>query len=296
MRILLIQADGKFPNLALMKLSAWHKSKGDLVYLNKCLNPDKVYISCIFSKNRNQVQGISSLFNCPVEIGGYGIDSIQLPIEIEHIMPDYSLYNIDYSIGYTSRGCIRNCSFCIIPKMEGGMRNHASLSEFLCPSHKKLLLLDNNFFASPNWKENIIEMIKNNLKVSFMQGLDIRIVTDEMASLIFQVKYVDNEFKTKRLYSAFDWIGLEPQVRKGIEILEKAGVNPKNLMFYVLVGYNSIINDDLRRVNILLEYGCKPYIMRYKNTKDLTNLARWINRGYYRMMAFKDYKSNYREL
>jgi len=167
-----------------MKISAYHKMKGDSVGFN-IKNPDLVYISCIFSWNRSKALGIAKFWEsigCRVKIGGTGIDlKNNLPYEIEHIMPDYALYNLDYSIGFTSRGCIRNCPWCIVPKKEGGIKDHASLDEFLYPSHKKLILYDNNFLASPKWHENLKELIRRKIKVSFNQGLDIRLIDNENA-------------------------------------------------------------------------------------------------------------------
>ena len=147
--ILLIDFDSKIPNLAIMKISAYHKLKGDKVGF-KTRNPDIVYISCIFSKNLPRAKGIPTMFpKAEVHIGGPAFRSPNyLPDDIEHIMPDYSLYEMDYSMGFTTRGCIRNCSFCIVPKIEGKFREHAPISEFHNRDFDKLILLDNNFLAS----------------------------------------------------------------------------------------------------------------------------------------------------
>lgn len=167
MKVLLVQVDGKMPNLALMKISSWHKKQGDKVFLQNLINPDKVYISCIFSQNRAKALGIAKMFNCQVEVGGYGINDAQLPFDVEHTMPDYSLYGIRYSIGFTSRGCIRNCPWCIVPKKEGNIKDHAPINEFYVSAWKKLILWDNNFLASPRWYENLREIITRKIKVSF---------------------------------------------------------------------------------------------------------------------------------
>ena len=181
--VLLVDADSKkgFPNLSLMKLSAWYKKEGWSVDLIKGLPMapplhlyDKSYISVIFFQNKERALDYAMILpNC--EVGGSGYDLTKtLPDEIEHIMPDYSLYDIDYSIGFTSRGCIRNCGFCVVPKKEGEIRDNAPITEFL--AHDKVMLLDNNFLASPRCKNNLDFLIINDLKVNFNQGLDLSLI------------------------------------------------------------------------------------------------------------------------
>ena len=118
MRVKLIPIGCKIPNLALMKLSTYHKSIGNIVGLN-IKNPDKVIISSPFSFNKQLIKEEISKYKCEIELGGYGINKNKLSNEIEHIMPDYDLFNCDYNMGFTSRGCIRNCSFCAVQQMEG---------------------------------------------------------------------------------------------------------------------------------------------------------------------------------
>jgi len=293
LRILLVQVDGKMPNLALMKISAWHKRRGDYVFLNSGCNPDKVYISCIFAENRARALGMAKMFNCSVDLGGYGINEARLPEEIEHIMPDYSLHRIRYSIGFTSRGCIRNCPWCIVPKKEGYIGDHAPISEFYLPQWKKLILWDNNFLASPRWCENLKEIIARKIRVSFNQGLDIRLVDQENAKLLAKVHYYDHKFKRPRLYFSFDTPDIEAQVSKGIETLTKAEIALHHLMFYVLVGFNTSFQQDYHRFEVLTKMGIKPFIMIYNNRKDkplLRHFARWVNKRYYKVCQFRDYK------
>lgn len=285
----MLLTDSKIPNLAIMKLSAYHKRLGDDVSLNDVGSADKVYVSCIFPENAPQLLEKAKRFNCNVEAGGYGISDVKLPREIEHIMPDYSLYDIDYSLGVTSRGCFRQCPFCIVPKMEGPIRDHAPIGEFLNPTHSKLFLLDNNLLASPNWRRNIEYVRDRKLKVCLNAGLDIRLVNDFNAELLSQVDYRDSHFKKKRLYFAFDFTEIEPQVRRGIEVLENHGIKPKHLMFYVLVGFNTSPEQDMRRVDILKEYGCLPWIMRYSRSPKINQFYRWVNRRYYKIFPFSEY-------
>jgi len=292
-RILLIQVDGKMPNLPLMKISAWHKKQGDEVFLQNVTNPEKVYISCIFSLNKSKALGIAKMFNCEVVLGGYGVNDVQLRYEIEHICPDYVLYGIRYSIGFTSRGCIRNCPWCIVPKKEGNIKDHASISEFYVQQWKKLILWDNNFLASPRWYENLKEIIARKIKVSFNQGLDIRLIDQENARLLTKVHYYDHKFKRPRLYFSFDTPEIESELVNGVEILTKAGVAPHHLMCYELVGFNTTFQDDYHRFEVLTKHGIKPFIMIYNNRKDkpvLRHFARWVNKRYYKVCEFENYK------
>lgn len=295
MNVLLIQIDGKMPNLALMKLAAWHEARGDRVVLNgKLPIIDKVYISCIFTENKSLALGIAKMFSCQVEIGGSGVDlKSTLKDEIEHQKPDYSLYGIKYSMGYTSRGCIRKCPWCIIPEKEGYIRDNAPLSEFYVPSWHKLILFDNNFLASPKWHENLREIIIRKIRVSFFQGLDIRLVDNEVATLLAKTHYSDKKFTTPRLYFAWDTPNIESKVLEGIETLRKVGIKPQHLMFYILTNYNTTLEQDIYRAETLINLNIKPYIMIYNKPtapKPLKHYRRYINGRYYKIIQWTNYK------
>lgn len=244
-----------FPNLALMKLSAHHKKRGDEVYLNFPLQkPDITYASCVFTWNSKGKDSVPA----GAVIGGSGIDiKAELPPEIEHIKLDYNLYpGIDYSLGFTSRGCIRKCPWCIVPEKEGRIRATASVYEFLDRQRHKIVLLDNNFLASPLWRHTVADLINIGLEVDFNQGLDIRLVDSEVAWCLSQLK-------TKQLRFAFDDIGYEEAVRRGIETLTTRGISSRRLSFYVLVGYE----DDetaVERMKLLLSYNVDVYPMVYR--------------------------------
>lgn len=181
MKVLLRDIDSsRIINLPLAKLSAYHKARGDQVFLNRCGNPDLTYVSCIFTWNRGK-----TTFYPEAIVGGTGVNlETNLPHEIEHIMPDYDLYGCDYSLGFTSRGCIRNCPWCVVPRKEGWIHDTAPLSEFVHPKHKKVMLLDGNLLATPSAKRTLEELAEKRLKVCFNQGLDIRLVTDEIAKIL----------------------------------------------------------------------------------------------------------------
>ena len=291
MRITLVDdPHAKLPNLALMKLSAYHKARGDAVGFNVA-DPDLIYASCIFPKSRRTILSQLSFYpNVEKVVGGYGFNDSKLPDEIEHVCPDYSLYGINYSMGFTSRGCIRSCPWCIVPHKEGSMRDHAPLEEFL--RHDRLILLDNNFLASPKWRENLQAIIDRRIRVNFNQGLDIRLVDSEVARLLSTVRYYDHKFKHRRLHFAFDLPRLESDVIRGVTLLGRSGVPPQHLMFYVLVGYDTNFDEDRHRVETLFKLGVLPYVMRYNYHRDnpqLNAFARWVNRRYYKLCEWKNY-------
>ena len=246
------------PNLVLMKLSAYHKAKGDEVFLNFPLQlPDITYASCVFTWNAKRKASVPD----GAIVGGSGIDlKAELPPEVEYSMPDYSLYpNVDSSMGFTSRGCIRNCPWCIVPEKEGVIKPWARIYEFWERRHSKITLLDNNVLAAPNWQQTMEDLLAESLEVDFNQGLDIRLVNEENVGYLKRVK-------TEELRFAFDDIAYESAVRRGIELLLANGINSRHLSFYFLVGFS---NDDavLERVNILQSYNVDIYPMAYKDTE-----------------------------
>jgi len=305
MQVLLIHVDGKMPNLPLMKLSAWHKKQGDTVTLLQrhelqqlsvfSLKPDIVHISCVFTWNKLKALRTAQRFSDrKVTVGGSGVDlKSTLPEEVEHIEPDYRLYNIDYSMGFTTRGCIRRCPWCLVPKKEGKIRDHALIDEFLKAGHRKLILLDNNFLAGPKCEENLIKIIAYRLQVSFTQGLDIRLVTRENARLLRKTRFYNWKFNHRQLYFSFDLPEIEDAVRRGVKILSDVGIKPYSLRFYVLTGFNTTFEEDMHRFQVLTDLGTEPFMMVYNNRKDLPlqrAFSRWVNRMIYKSCSWDNYK------
>jgi len=297
MKVGLIDLDNTgFPNLALMKLSAWHKQKGDEISLNFPLDGvDMTFVSCVFSKNRHKLPALE-----PVMFGGTGLDGIfptkRLSPEIEHIKPDYALYNATASYGFTSRGCIRHCRWCVVPKKEGNIKPNAAIYEFWDRKHRDIILLDNNLLASPNWKTTLADLQKEKLRVDFNQGLDIRLVSDENASYLAKLKYI------KQLRFAFDEIKIEKQFRRGMGILKNAGITLSSVMIYFLIGFNSSLDEDLERLKIIKSYKATPFAMKYqevngvkapvcRSDRELHEFARWVNlpHGFYKYFSFKEW-------
>jgi len=306
-KVLLIDVDdNKLGNLAIMKWSAFCKRRGDEVWLNEgCPNPNEVYISCSYSWNAPRALSMASMYSamgCDVHVGGYGVNDAKLPPMVEHILPDYDLYGLDYSLGFTSRGCPRKCPWCTVPKMEGDIRDHAPIKEFLDPRHEKVILLDNNFLASPKWKENMEFLVVNRLQVNFHQGLDIRLVDDEKANWLRLVKAYNWHFTDNYLHFSFDNTMMEKAVRRGVEILRAHGVRHR-LMFYFLIGYGEhspeeALEDAIYRFNVIRELDADPYPMLYRDYSGEVNLdpvlvrfARWANpkHGIYKVIPWEKY-------
>jgi len=272
------QADGKMPNLALMKLSAKLKQGGHITNLQRTPDETTCYGSVIFSKNRRQAE-FWSLAYPRIQMGGSGWDlKVRLPRFIEVLKPDYELYGIDYGLGFLSRGCIRKCPFCIVPEKEGRLRQVADIDDLLNPLSNFLVLLDNNLLALHNILAILSEIADRRLVVNFTQGLDIRLVTPMIASALAKVNYSDFTRHNRTLHFAFDDIKLEKSVRQGIEILLEAGIPAAHLCFYILAGFGDQTTEDvLYRCNVLREYGVRPYIMRYRKSHELNAIARWAN-------------------
>jgi hypothetical protein len=288
--VLLVDVDSKISNLALMKISAWHKLQGDDVGFNT-QNPDKVYISCIFKKNAGQAKGIPTFYpDAEIDIGGSGIDLKKtLPQEIELIKPDYDLYPSTYSQGYTTRGCIRKCEFCIVPEKEGKIRAVQHPSEFADGRFDTCMIMDNNLFAAPNdWQKQVFDWFENtSTKMLSPQGWDIRLLTEERADRLKSIKHAGI------IHFAWDNLKDKDDVIKGIEILKDKKFDlRRGVSFYVLCGFNTTFEEDLYRCETLKNLGVQTFVMPYhKTNKRINDLARWANRPWlYWSIPFNDYK------
>ena len=300
-KVLLIDIDSKIPNLALCKLSAWHKSQGDDVRLGwpgtvEDWCPDKVYASSIFEKSRARRDAIDIIFNGVIHpkaiTGGSGYDiKKKLPKHIEAMTPDHDLYRADYALGLTSRGCPRKCGFCIVREKEGGIKQVATIGEIVRWDSDYLVLLDNNLLASPLAIESLKEIIARKLSVNINSGINIRLVNEENAALLAQVDFWTLSFKSKYLTFVFDHIALESAVRRGVGLLNNAGIASHKLQCYVLIGYDSTPEQDLERVNILRSLKVSPFAMPYVKTPYTKAFSRWVNYHVYKACDFKDYRS-----
>lgn len=293
MNVGLIQVDGTLPNLALMKLSAYHKSKGDSVTIMRSKEPstrlvefDKVYVSCIFDENRETALKVAKQFKNSV-IGGIGVNSEKLPDEIEHLMPDYEGWNCDYSLGFTTRGCIRKCYFCKVPAHEGVIKENCDIYEFWDKKHKQIVLLDNNILALPNhFKKIASQLLDNNLGIDFNQGLDHRLLTPELCSILLSLKH------SAEIRFAFDDISYTPSVIKALEMLKEAGMRDGGSRWYLYIGEKDTFETAYERMKILHEYKQAVYVMRDKkvyDNPDYIALASWGNTmGAFKVAELKD--------
>lgn len=296
MRIGLIDIDSKIPNLALMKLSAYYKAKGHKVELTSPLfmgGYNRIFASKIFEYT--YMPALSETVKC----GGSGLSlKTKLKSEIEHTMPDYSLYpEMNYSLGFTTRGCNRSCPFCIVPKKEGKIRFNADIYEFWDQRHKDTILLDNNIFAqSAHFMRISEQLLKHRLKVDFNQGLDIRLLTKEKAMILKKLVPIN--------YWRFAWDNIKEkeQIVKGIEILKETGFEPypkHEILFYILVGfyeknYDQAIESALKRIDIIYKkYGYEVFVMPYNLDKRYAHFARWVNKKkLFYSIPWKEYKYN----
>lgn len=300
MKIGLIDVDGhNFPNLPLMKISAWHKAKGDSVEWYEPLfsgHMDKVYMSKVFTFTPDYQYHIDA---DEIVKGGTGYfypdGGKHLPYEIEHIYPDYSLYpqyaNIAY--GFLTRGCPRGCNFCIVGKKEG-LKSYkvADLSEFW-RGQKYIELCDPNMFACKDWEELAQQLIDSKAWIDFNQGCDIRIMTKE------KVEYI-KQMKIKQIHFAWDrYEDKDKIIPKLIEFKEITGWDKRKLPVYVLTNYNTTHEQDLERIYTLRDLGYWPYVMIYEKDKlpkgHITRrVQRWVNmRACFELTPrFEDYKRN----
>ncbi|MDR2594558.1 MAG: hypothetical protein LBC87_07300 [Fibromonadaceae bacterium] len=291
MKISLIDYDKtRMPNLALMKISAWHKAKGDDVDFYEPLfsNPNIIYGSKVFLFTKFTIPNTTA----EIIFGGTGftlnkcIDEMtkvdkcsfglraKLADDMEHICPDYELYpNIDYSMGFITRGCVRNCDFCIVPKKEGEIRFNAHINEF--QRHKKVVLLDNNILACKEGINELEAISKTDTKIDINQGLDSRLIDKKTAKLISELKFIDN------IKTACDSDKQFNALKIAVENLGSFGVKPYRILVLTLVKSEK----DIPRILEIDKLGVKPFAMGYIDytkksdcrTQIVKDICRWVN-------------------
>lgn len=309
----LIDVDGKLPNLALMKISSFHKSHGEPVEFagGDLSKYGKVYASCLFSWNKSKCVDLLKVRPDAI-IGGTGwsLETV-LPQEIDSYRPDYDLYTEEtvyarsckggiskqetkekkariisnMGLGFTTRGCVRSCGFCVVPKKEGLLRQVAEIADLLNPRSNVITLYDNNLTADPHCIDKLNEIRDRGLIVDISQGVDVRTMTPEKAIALSEVKHL------RSLHYAWDLMKDEREVIDCISILSQH-VKKWRHMCFVLCGYNTNYDEDMYRIKILDEIGIRPYVMKFNNKRDdirLNHFARWVNGRFHKVCDFKDY-------
>lgn len=307
MKIGLIDVDGhNYPNLPLMKISAWHKSKGDSVEWYSPMfsgHMDKVYMSKVFSftpdyeyyVDADEVVKGGSGYCISLENGKEVYDKSKdhdLPAEIEHIYPDYSLYpkeTKDTAYGFLTRGCPRGCGFCHVEAKEGRCSYKvADLSEFW-RGQKKIVLCDPNILACKDHMELLYQLVESKSKVEFNQGLDIRLVNDRNLELLKKIRLDGIHFAFDRWQ---DKDVIEPKLR---QFAEKTGFNKDRgrVMVYILCNFDTTLEQDIYRIQLCRELRFSPYPMIYdKEHADpiYKRLQRWCNNFiFWKTERFEDY-------
>lgn len=315
------QLDGKLPNVALLRLSAWHRERGDTVRFfagaaaaERHLDEpayDHVYGSAIFTFSKPLVDRFRAQFPEAV-IGGTGTGervTVEEVVGGEYERFDYSIARgFTASIGFTQRGCRLRCKFCVVPAKEGKPRSNGTVYDiWRGPGHpKNLLLLDNDFFGNSEWRDRIAEIRDGGFKVCFSQGINIRMIDNEVAAALASIEYRDDSFRRRRLITAWDNVGEEEKFFSGVRIVQAAGIPPKHLMAYMLVGFDRKETWErlFYRFNRMVAVGIRPYPMIYGEKKrglpdggsnisyagrTLGEFQRWVVTGLYRAVDFTEY-------
>ncbi len=304
------QLDGALPNIALMKLAAWHQAQGDQVVQTRSIEPDLfepaydvVYGSAIFSFSAARLARFQAAWPAAI-VGGTGSAS---SAKVEDITGD-EFESLDYSghpefkesIGFTQRGCRLKCGFCVVPVKEGKNRPVGTIQDiWRGPGHPKHIhLLDNDFFGQQGaWRERIDEIREGGFKVCLSQGINVRLIDQEAAAALATIEYRNTQFNRRQLYTAWDNLRDERVFFRGVQTLEAAGIPPSRLMAYMLVGYDPLETWDRiwKRFNAMVERGIKPYPMVYNRRRtDLVAFQRWVITGLYRIVPWDEYKRSTR--
>lgn len=290
-----------------MKVSAWHKAKGDTVEWYEPMfsgHFDKVYLSKVFSFTPDFDYPIDAE---EIERGGSGycislVDGKEvfdkskdkpLPPEIEHIYPDYDLYpelTKDTAYGFLTRGCPRGCDFCIVEKKEGRCSvKVADLSEFW-RGQKNIVLCDPNILACREWRDLLQQLIDSRAVVDFNQGLDIRMMTEEKVEML-------NQIRIKQIHFAWDRYEDKEKVLPKLDMFARLCRKKihHDAIVYTIVNFSTTLEQDLERIYTLRDMGYLPYVMIYDKEhckRVYLDIARWVNNRFIFLSCkrFEDYK------
>lgn len=261
MKVCLIDIDSKIPNLALKKIEKYHLDRGDSVIWNNELMAsvsDKTYVSCVFDWNKPLAQQ----WEGKAEIGGSGYSlTINLPKEIDEIKPRINF-------GFTTRGCIRKCYFCIVPKKEGMVNAVGDIYDIWDGKSKELVIMDNNILALPeHFKLIASQLRKEKLKVDFNQGLDHRLLTEDLAKELLSLKHIHE------IRFAYDDLSYTPSVTKALDLLKDLGMKDWKSRWYVYIGEKDTFDSVYSRMEFLRQRKQGVYVMR---DRKVYHDPRWI--------------------
>ena len=308
MNVLLIEPEyyTRFPPLGLMKLASYHRSRGDEIKYVRGLdsdlnfNPDKIEITSLFTYAWEPVHDAIEFYrnifpDANMQLGGiyasimperlksiYPYLNIHIGLckEADNYLPDYDILkdikkwkDWKSSLIFSSRGCLRKCPFCVVPKLEGTIRPALEdIQEYIHPGHKNIILLDNNFFASPRWKVILKELKDIDLPVDFNQGLDARLIDEEKARLLADIRVPSKS----SFRFAYDYLDEKSAISDALDLLSDYGVKRRNILIYALYNFYDLdkaLGDTpetfLERVNDVLEMRCTIYPMRFEPLNSL---------------------------
>lgn len=278
----------KFPNLACGKIYGYHKEQGhEVIYPYNGEKVDRLYVSAIFSWTKQHIQKYLDIYKHVAEeiiVGGTGWDwRSKLPVEIEKVDSKwtYEMYGIDYGIGFTVRGCHVACPFCVVAKKEGIVETRVStISDLINPKSNHIVLLNNNSLADVGFFEDVGEIKERGLSVNWNQANDITLVTPKHAEALASVDYrnfartskmlhfaCDQMVKRKRDPNTGEWISYDmlKTVPEKVKILKEYGIKPRHLTFYMLIGFDTTLEEDLERFHMLNDLGCNIYAMMFRD-------------------------------
>ena len=301
---LLLQLDGKLPNIALMRLATHLRAKGERIAFAHVGNipaledvlripSSSVYASLIFERTRPVADHLKKLRPEAV-VGGTGWDLATTleSIGVTALHQDYSIYP-EYipSIGFTQRGCRLRCEFCVVPQKEGAMRGESTIADIWRggDAAREIVLLDNDFFGQPNWRDRIAELRDGKFKVSLCQGINARFLNEETAEALASIDYRALDMKAKRIYTAWDNTRDEERLFRGLSLLTARGINPKHLMVYMLIGHGESAEDREYRRKKLRDFGCLPYPMCFTRGSEISGFQRWVFSGHDMKTSWADW-------
>ncbi len=281
----------RYPPLGLLKLGSFERELGNTVSLvrgfEEVPRPDRIYVTSLFTYSwipvHRAVHNYKKRFpKVPVALGGIyasllpdhavlsGADEVHVGLfpEAENLMPAWDLIpEWDGSILFASRGCVRKCGFCSVPKLEGRPSAFKySIKDYIWPEHTRVILWDNNILGNENWKDIMEELAALKIGIDFNQGLDARLLTEDVAELLAKLKLVS-------LRLAYDYRGVGPYVEKALERLEAAGIRRRRAVVYTLYNYIDDPEDFRERVTEILTWGAVSYPMRFEPLTSLKKNA-----------------------